>query len=464
LQHIASGAINDSNERCDAPKCHTETRAALQEEIVTWIRHGDADDEPRQILWLTGPAGTGKTAIAGSVADKCQREGWLAASFFFSAFAGSPTRRSKMRLITSLAYQLIQHDAIHGLKDLVLAAIDHDPLIFDKRLDHQLRVMILEPLRKLSKQKPQSIEQWPLAIIIDGLDECTGQTAPNATQKEARRSKEESHKEILSVLMQAANDPAFPFHIIIASRPEPVIRDFFSAFPDIAHEIFLDEKYDPDSDIALFLSSKFVDIRRRYNLPTEWVPATTFSTIATIADVIEFLVRESSGQFIYAVTAVRYIEDGTHPPQEQLKRVLEWRRQDESGPFAPLDALYRRIPETSPDPLLAAKWICSIDPIRQNTVYGYHMDQYVKALLETSLGEMEYLLRSLPSLLGVHDDKGALNFRLYHKTFVDFLEDQSRSADLHISADVLRQYLCERHYRVLKSTWIGIGTAVRATH
>ncbi|TEB30689.1 hypothetical protein FA13DRAFT_1733552 [Coprinellus micaceus] len=93
--NIAIDAVHNSAGRYDAPKCHEDTRKAVQEEIHGQIQEGDDDAEPKKILWLTGPAGTGKTAIAGSIADTCDEEGLLAGSFFFASFLASETRRSK---------------------------------------------------------------------------------------------------------------------------------------------------------------------------------------------------------------------------------------------------------------------------------------------------------------------------------------------------------------------------------
>ncbi|RXW11631.1 hypothetical protein EST38_g14223, partial [Candolleomyces aberdarensis] len=130
---IAAGALHDSDERCDAPKCHPETRVAVQGEIYSWIVHGDPD--PRQkmvkIKWVTGPAGTGKTAIMGSVADTCKQDGVLAVTFFFSASA-SPDRRRKSAFIPTLAYQLAEY--LPALKNLVAQAIRDKPLLFKKNL------------------------------------------------------------------------------------------------------------------------------------------------------------------------------------------------------------------------------------------------------------------------------------------------------------------------------------------
>lgn len=145
----------------------------MQEEILSWIEHGG----DKRLLWLSGPAGAGKTAIAGTIADECHKRGWLAGSFFFSASSTSYERRTKDAFVTTLAFQLCEHSGLVCLKDEILNSVDNNPAIFKKRLDEQLEVLILEPLRKALKSG-YSESAWPRVIIIDGLDEC-GTNQPN---------------------------------------------------------------------------------------------------------------------------------------------------------------------------------------------------------------------------------------------------------------------------------------------
>ncbi|KAJ2926329.1 hypothetical protein H1R20_g10765, partial [Candolleomyces eurysporus] len=224
---IAPGALHDSAERCDAPKCHPETRVAVQGEIYSWIVHGDLDPAQKmvKIQWVTGPAGTGKSAIMGSVADTCKQDGVPAVTFFFSASA-SPDRRRKTAFIPTLAYQLAEH--LPALKDLVAQAIQDKPLLFTKNLRVQMEALILTPLRHVTVESKQ-----PGVVLVDGVDECeveqyAGSHASPRAGESIERTKDEDQLEILEVLRDAALDPAFPFRIVIASRPERVFREFFN--------------------------------------------------------------------------------------------------------------------------------------------------------------------------------------------------------------------------------------------
>lgn len=395
---------------------------------MSWIKHGDQDANPKSILWLSGPAGSGKTAIAGTIADECYRAGLLAASFFFSAFSGSKKRRSMAALLPTLVYRLLEHKVIEGFKEEVLLVLEEDPMVFYRNIHQQLEHLILKPLRKIAGSS--NVQFWPIVIIIDGLDECEG-SPPHSPDYQPPPT---AHKEILSALARACADPAFPFRIIVASRPEPAIRHFFTSTPNLSLDIFLDDKYEPDADIKLYLESMLSDIRRRFTLPSSWAPN----------DVVDLLVGEASGQFIYASTVMRFLNDPRHPPQKQLNRILEWRRLDNSEPFAPLDALYRRILHTSPDPTLAAKWILLIDSHLNMSPF------YVKFLLESYTGETEHVLGCLLSLVGLVDESCRIHFHFYHKSLLDFLRDHKRSHDLYVTAEDQIDFAMQRYYAVLR--------------
>ena len=436
LSRVVHGALYDSAERGpDAPKCHPDTRVAVQRDIMSRIRHGEDDDVPKKILWLSGPAGSGKTAIAGTIADECEKEGLLAATFFFSAFSRSIDRRLNKNTVSTLLYSLLQHGSVVGLKEEVLATIDGDPVVFQRHLDQQLEKLILGPLRKVAQRS--DCRHWPKVIIVDGLDECEGCNESDVGDTEARTK---AQKEILSVLSRACADPAFPFRLIIASRPEPVIQQFFSQRQNLVVNIFLDDKYEPDADVRLFLEAMLNDIRRRFSLPSTWVSKA----------VIDTLVKESSGQFIYAATAIRFLDSPRlGPPQEQLKRLLEWQRLDNSAPFAPLDALYNRILHTSPKPLLAVKWLLFVKD------HNMFADEplYIKELLESYPGEREYVLRNLTSLVGLVDESGGPRFDFYHKSLLDFLRDPNRNTELYVDKEALDVFTKNRYYEILKGAY-----------
>ncbi|TEB19332.1 hypothetical protein FA13DRAFT_379556 [Coprinellus micaceus] len=440
---IAANAAHNSAERHDAPKCHEDTRKAVQEEIHGWINDGDDDTEPMKILYLTGPAGTGKTAIAGSVSDTCDEEGLLAGSFFYASFVASETRRSKRYLVATLAYHLISPlDEDHPLRRAVLSAVRRDRLIFTKRLKDQFKFLLIKPLDDTRLEFDTSI--LPKVFIIDGLDEVeeANSRQPGRDPPDVRLENEADQEEILSALLYAANSSAFPFRIIVASRPERVIETFFRDHANhVTRKIFLGDKYDPDSDITLFLNAKFTEIRRRYRLHTSWPSE----------EDIRRLVHNASGQFIYAATVIRFLQSGKLPnPKALLDRILDQgtANSSELGALAPLDLLYTRILESSPNPSLAVQWFYVIDDGFVRDVGALFANQ----LLEDEEGQAEYLLENLASLVWILPEgqsQSGPGYYFYHKSLLDFLNDRSRCGErLGCAFAAGEDFLTERHINI----------------
>ncbi|KAJ3519533.1 hypothetical protein NMY22_g13151 [Coprinellus aureogranulatus] len=413
---ISQGAAHNSAERSQwyTPKCAKGTRKAVQSDMLSWIARGK-----EKVFWLTGPAGAGKSAIAGSVADRAY-------------------------LFPTLAYHFT-HLGIPGLREEILAAIDACPSVFDKNLDEQLDTLILKPLRKVGQGVIQS--STFKTIIVDGVDECKEDRGKASdTEQDRRKSKKNNHREIISSLVRASKDPSFPFRIIIASRPERAIERCFDSFENAGiklKRVFLDKEYEPQADIELFLRARLDTIGRDHGLPDQW-----YLKLSKWQDVPRYLAWEASGQFIYAETVIRYVQDGTETPHDQLKRVLDWEGEKSSRPFAALDALYTGILKGTPDPALSVKWTLA------NALVHPHWNPqywYREAVLESSPGQIEVALGGLTALVGLINEHGQPAFTLYHKSLLDFLDDKDRSGDLHLEHKAVIQFLRERHYQVLKN-------------
>jgi len=65
---IALDALLNSKERFPPPKCHPSTRKAAQKVVKDWIqRRGDGWE--KDIMWLSGAPGVGKSAILQTVCE-----------------------------------------------------------------------------------------------------------------------------------------------------------------------------------------------------------------------------------------------------------------------------------------------------------------------------------------------------------------------------------------------------------
>lgn len=104
----------------------------------------DPKDEQSSVMWLRGPAGAGKSALAQSIAEILDAQKLLMASFFFSRTA---TDRSDGRaLIPTLSYQLLL--SLPATRPTIKQCIESDPIVFDRSRDTQMERLFIEPINQ----------------------------------------------------------------------------------------------------------------------------------------------------------------------------------------------------------------------------------------------------------------------------------------------------------------------------
>ena len=429
-RHVSADALHDSLERFDSPKCHPNTRIAILKDIMSWFQDGDSET---QTLWLHGPAGAGKTAIAHSIAEMSQEEGQLAAGFFFSRTAAG--RNHDKCLVATIAYQMTQ--TIPEARPFIEEAATKDPLIFMKSLSSQIRHLIVHPLKRMLAGPHTS--SFPMLIVIDGLDEC---------------SPVESQTNILTVIHTAFSQNPFPFRVLISSRAEPSIRDAFdSELADLTHKISLDDKYEPDRDIALYLRSKFSEVLRKHrrnrgmsSLPLPWPSE----------EAIRTLVEKASGQFIYAATVIRYVDVRHQRPDERLNIVLGLSGSSQNdntppNPFAELDELYQQIFRSVEDISFTSHLLGALLVLKT----PLPIDSF-EILLEIQPGDAELAFCNLHSVVRIPDniddnDWGSDHIGLYHASLGDFIFDSKRAGVYHISMESAHATLTESCLREISN-------------
>ncbi|KAF8955636.1 hypothetical protein BDZ97DRAFT_260710 [Flammula alnicola] len=419
-QNIASGAFHDSAERFDPPKCHPDTRQAIVKKIMDWI---EDPDNLQYFLWMYGPAGCGKSAIAQTIAEMCAEAGLLAASFFFSRTV--PGRNDKAHFIPSLVYQLCV--TIPEMRVHVATAVELDPFLFSRSVASQTQALLVKPLNLSAvHQKPQEYPNFrPRVIVVDGLDECSDSS---------------SHSEILSALSAAVKHSSVPLLFLVASRAEHEIREAFNSswMRSLTTGLPLDDTYQPDDDIRVFLEAKFAEIKEKHPsrgyLPTDWPSV----------DDIDRLVEKSSGQFIYASTVMLYVGSRHGLPLRRLKVVLglSSAENDADRPFAQLDALYHHILASVHESNLPnALEILSLSILH---VYGWPL-ALADELFAHEPGSAQIIMNDLHALLHIPEaDSTDQQLRMLHASFPDFLLDQSRSGRFFIDAAKARTNLARR--------------------
>src|SRR6266849_5526754 len=146
-------------------QCFETTRTGIRKSITELLNHHNG-----RFIWLQGSPGSGKTAIAKSIADSLARDKRLAASFFWDK-TGSRVNANSLELFPStLASQLAMFSRdyeallVNRLLDRSSRNVLRLPL--EKRMD----LLIIEPMGSIS-QMFSSMGGRPV-VVLDGLDEC----------------------------------------------------------------------------------------------------------------------------------------------------------------------------------------------------------------------------------------------------------------------------------------------------
>ena len=376
-------------------RCLKGTRRAILDEIELWTRN--LDKPP--VYWLNGLAGTGKSTISQTIAERTFADARLGASFFCSRDFED---RSDLKLIfPTIAVQLAR--TYPEFRSIFVPLVRSDPEIAYESLYGQMNRLIVQPLVKAAIST---------VIVIDALDECKDDEPASA---------------ILSVLEQfVAKIPKVKF--FVTGRPEPRIRDGFQLPLLIgATDVFVLHEVEPsqvNDDIRSFFRESFSKLSRRRGLdawPSE--------------EQLDLLCERSSGLFVYAVAAVRFIDQRNKNPERQLDRLLQ---SPESSAYVgktkfkenmTLDLLYITILQEAFDDDSAED-----DPGVRSVLGAVVLatnplsPSAIAAILGFDVKDVFPLLLSAHSLLALQDNIDH-PVRPFHKSFPDFIIDPTRCSN-----------------------------------
>ena len=322
-------------------------------------------------------------------------QGRLGASFFCSRYFED--RSDRDFIFPTLAVQLARNYAEFRSKFVPLVQLD--PGIAYELPFGQVERLIAQPL---GESKISTV------IVIDALDECRDN---------------ESTSTILSALSEFMDQmPKVKF--LVTGRPEPRIRIGFK-LPLLAKltDVFvlhMVESAQVNSDVRLFFRQKFSDLKGRQpgldGWPTE--------------EQLDLLCERAAGFFIYAVAAIRFIDQNKNP-KKQLGRLLESSESRFEGKTklkekTTIDSLYKSILQEAfgdEDPeedftfrsVLGAV-VFAINPLSPSTI---------AALLGLNPDDVSPILSSMHSLL-IFEEYTGHPVRPFHKSFPDFITDPTR--------------------------------------
>jgi hypothetical protein len=348
---------------------------------------------------LNGLAGTGKTTIAQTIAEKVFADGQLGASFFCSR--DFEDRRNLQFIFPTLAVQLAR--TYPGFRSILVPLVQSDPEIVHESLCGQMNKLIVQPLAKSAIST---------VILIDALDECIDTEPASA---------------ILNVIGQFVTMiPKVKF--FVTGRPESCIRKGFRLLSLVkATGVLVLHEVEPtrvNSDLLLFFRHNFLELKTRGHVPGDWPSE----------EQLDLLCERAAGFFVYAVATVRFVDHKSKNPKRQLDRLLQslesrFEGRTELKGNTTLDSLYMSIlrealsnhdPEDGPDvqSVLGAV-VLATNPLSPSTI---------ASLLGFSAEDVLPLLSSMHSLLILQEDIDH-PVRPFHKSFPDFIVDPARCTD-----------------------------------
>ena len=362
--------------------------------IELWTR----DFDKPSVYWLNGLAGTGKSTIAQTIAERTFADGRLGASFFCSR--DFEDRSNLQSIFPTLAVQLARRYT--QFRSIFIRLVRLDPEIVHDSLYNQMKMLIVQPLVESAIST---------VIVIDALDECKDEEPASA---------------ILSVLGQfVAEIPTVKF--FITGRPESRIQEGFR-LPLLAEatSVFVLHEVEPgqvDNDIRLFFTHSFSELKRYRRGLGDW----------PTGEQVDILCERAGGLFVHAVATVRFIDHKINSPKKQLDRLLQSQGSSvsegktKSTAYATIDSLYTSIlqeafgddhPENDPRvrSVLGAM-VLATTPLSPSTI---------AMLLGFEPEEVSPIISSLHSLLIVHKDHFDQPVRPFHKSFPDFLINPAR--------------------------------------
>jgi hypothetical protein len=383
-----------------AVACLEGTRKELLANTAIWM----TDYSSPKVFYLSGGAGTGKTAVAHSVVARAKELGFLTASFFFSHTAENRSRYGNV--IPTLAYQLGKSKR---LCHAVCAAVESDGDVGIRPLRIQAEKLIQDILAPLPPDTSPCV-----LIVLDALDECT------------EKSKYVHGADLISILLASLRNIPFA-KMFVTSRPESRIETLFKrrATTLNTHALVLHRDIPKDTaqaDIDRYLRDELMKMKE------DVVPEVEFPSESDI----QKLVQEADGLFVYARIAVEYIREDDSSPDVQLKTLTQAK---DSGRIIAenglLDELYTRI----------------LANALQITTNQCIVNDRLRSFLTTlALVQEPLALESLTELAGTEKDECArflrrisaiLNYtnitsqpvHLMHRSFSDFLVHRIRDGN-----------------------------------
>jgi hypothetical protein len=389
----------------DRAECLPNTRVEVLRTITEWATD---PTEARNVFWLHGFAGAGKSALSTSVANFYRELHRLGAFLFFDR--NFQQQSDPRNVVTTLAHQLGKFD--NRIGRAIAASIENSPGIGQSPFRFQVSRLLVEPLSSL--ELVQELEpEGPILLVLDALDECGSQS---------------QRKGLLPILAEAFSKFPTIIRILITSRKEDDIERAFKSQQNI---LSFELEATPEAsgpDILTYLQFQMAVIREfnsDLNLPQDWPGEKR----------IQELGRRAAGLFVWASTACLFIEQGQYP-EKRLKLLLS--TEHVPGGPSPLDQLYKTALESS----AGERWKDSEFQSDFQAIIGTVLVA-INPLTETAIDRLLGRNEDEPSSHTISRFRCVIyqypTVRVLHQSFADYLLDQTRCGSdpwfIHVSRE-----------------------------
>ncbi|RXW14464.1 hypothetical protein EST38_g11392 [Candolleomyces aberdarensis] len=380
------------------------------------------------VFWLFGPAGSGKSSIAYTIARRFELTCDVADTItlggnFFCSRQFSETR-SVAHIVRTIVYHL-------SLKCEAFANVLHRSGKFDTVYQGpraQLRHLLVGPwVESQAIVNEDSTTAPHYLIVIDALDEVENKGG----------------SEFLRALLDVINENHLPrLKFFVTSRSDPDLVAYVDSFDRKQLYRLQDvEKEEVEADIETYLAT---------NLP-HFVGQ----------DEMMGLVRFAAGLFICAATLAKYLTRHTPPEQSELLENLLHQADPETSLDAThlLDTLYRQILSEAFGGFKGAilkkrlatlyTFLCTAERTSTSTATTLLIPQQPgKAPAQPSTSVADDVLSRLCAVLYCDNLRNILS---YHKSFPDFMFDQHRSKEYWCDQATHHRHLTEACFQVMKT-------------
>ncbi|KAK6967090.1 WD40 repeat-like protein [Favolaschia claudopus] len=263
----------------------------------------------KQIIWLSGVAGSGKSTIATSISEHFRVLGRLGAQIRFSRNHGD--RSDKTVVLHTIASGLANTHP--HIKQAICNTLAHDSHLVEAPPETQFEELILNPLNSVKQHLV-----GPLIIVIDALDECA----------------EDSRNWMIKLIANSFPKLPAAFRVLVTSRPEQDITRIFTKDITAIHQCPLNTNQETNSDISIYIHHHLKIIQDDRGLGSQWPEENT----------VDQLINRSGNLFIWAATALKFVGERKAQPQKRLEAVLKMSFKEDN-----LDQLYALALESNGD-------------------------------------------------------------------------------------------------------------------